>query len=165
MITYNARTKNLEIPISTLERVSFELIYTLRSIREIAGLPMDHFMQITPSHSHSQTIFTCILVAASVLLVRSFSFFKIIINHSKMIILKVDIAFLKIESKCSVSCLSHAVSREFVSRLSHGGMSICLTALVSRPPNGRARETMRQSRERQILTSHVGVRQKTAKSS
>ena len=48
MITYNAQTKNLEIPAATLERVSYELIYTLRSIREMAGLPMDKYERPGP---------------------------------------------------------------------------------------------------------------------
>jgi hypothetical protein len=48
MITYNAHTKNLEIPVETLERVSYELTYTLRSIREIAGLPMDKYERPGP---------------------------------------------------------------------------------------------------------------------
>ena len=43
MITFNAQTKSLEIPVATLERVSYELIYILRSIREISGLPMDKY--------------------------------------------------------------------------------------------------------------------------
>ena len=45
MITFNAHTKNLEIPIATLERMGCELIYTLRCIREIADLPMDKYHQ------------------------------------------------------------------------------------------------------------------------
>jgi hypothetical protein len=48
MITYNAHTKNLEIPVETLERVSYELNYTLRSIRDIAGLPMDKYERPGP---------------------------------------------------------------------------------------------------------------------
>lgn len=48
MITFNAQTKNLEIPAETLSRVSDELIYTLRSIREIAGLPMDRYERPGP---------------------------------------------------------------------------------------------------------------------
>lgn len=48
MITFNAQTKSLEIPVATLERVSCELTYTLRSIREIAGLPMDKYPRPGP---------------------------------------------------------------------------------------------------------------------
>lgn len=48
MITFNAHTKNLEIPIATLEKVSFELVYTLRSIREIAGKPMGKYKRPGP---------------------------------------------------------------------------------------------------------------------
>ena len=48
MITFNAHTKNLEIPVATLERVSYELTHTLRSIREIAGLPMDKYPRSGP---------------------------------------------------------------------------------------------------------------------
>jgi len=39
-MTYNANTGSLEIPIEKLKHISGELKYTLRSIREIAGLPM-----------------------------------------------------------------------------------------------------------------------------
>jgi len=45
---YNAKTKRLEIRKDTLERVSHEMIYTLRCIREFAGLPMDRYKQEGP---------------------------------------------------------------------------------------------------------------------
>ncbi len=48
MITFNAQTQNLEIPLETLKRVSGELTYTLRCIREIAGKPMGKYRREGP---------------------------------------------------------------------------------------------------------------------
>lgn len=48
MFTFNAQTQNLEIPLETLRRVSGELVYTLRSIREIAGKPMGKYKREGP---------------------------------------------------------------------------------------------------------------------
>ena len=45
MLTFNAQTQNLEMPVDTLKRVSGELTYTLRCIREIAGKPMGKYQR------------------------------------------------------------------------------------------------------------------------
>ena len=47
-MTYNARTKRLEVRQDTLEIVSHQMIYALRCIRELAGLPMDRYKQEGP---------------------------------------------------------------------------------------------------------------------
>ena len=47
-MTYNARTKRLEVHQDTLENVSHQMIYALRCIRELAGLPMDRYKQDGP---------------------------------------------------------------------------------------------------------------------
>lgn len=42
-LTYNAATNKLEIDQETLALVADELLYAMRNIRELAGLPLDKY--------------------------------------------------------------------------------------------------------------------------
>jgi hypothetical protein len=55
-MTYNAKTKNLEISTATLEKVGYDLFYALRCIRKMSGSPMDKYKSgnILSESDHAQ---------------------------------------------------------------------------------------------------------------